>query len=106
MGSGEGGFKYKSSLIQKRMLHKFENEFYLVCGEIIKESKTVSEWAEIESDDMFQEGIYNGGFDAIEMEFCFSVYLSNVEYWFQLSLDSVTKVLEKIITEVEIRKAG
>lgn len=87
------------------MIHKFENEFYLIANEIVKENKSINEWAEIESDDMFQLGNYTGGFDAIEMEFCFSVIIDNAEYWFQFSLDSIKEISNIKITEVELRKA-
>jgi hypothetical protein len=87
------------------MLHKFENEFYQICEEIILENKSISQWAAIESDDMFQSGKYEGGFDATGMEFCFSVFVNNVEYWFQLSLDSIQEINKKNITEVQISKA-
>ena len=86
------------------MLHKLEAEFYLICKEIIKENKTLAAWAEIESDDLFQSGNYEGGFDSTEMEFCFRVFVNSNEFWFQLSLDSVRKVNQNLLTEIEINK--
>jgi len=84
------------------MVHKFEKEFLDICKEIILENKTLSEWALIESDDMFQSGKYEGGFDATAMEFCFSVYLNDIEYWFQLPLDKIPKVYNAEIIEIEV----
>ena len=89
----------------KKMIHKFKNDFYLICEEIILEKKDINEWAEIQSDDMFQEGNYEGGFDAIEMEFCFSFYDDDVEYWFQLPLQLIEKVYLRQLNEVEVRLA-
>ncbi len=59
---------------------------------IVAENKTAVEWAAVESDDMFQEGDYSGGFDADEGEFCFSYYASEGEIWFQASLDQMTEI--------------
>jgi hypothetical protein len=87
------------------MLHKFENSFYEICKQIISENKSLEEWAEIESDDMFQSDIYEGGFDATGMEFCFSVYIQDVEYWFHVSLESIYEINKKNIKEVEVTKA-
>ena len=87
------------------MTHKFQNEFYQICSKIISEQKTLEEWAEIESDDMFQSGIYEGGFDGTGMEFTFSVFIDGNEYWFQLPLDAIPKTLNKQITEVQLVKA-
>jgi len=88
------------------MLHKIEKDFLDICKEIITENKTVAEWAEIESDDMFQSGKYEGGFDATGMEFCFSVYIEDVEYWFQLSLDTIYKINDKVIDQIEAVRAN
>jgi hypothetical protein len=87
------------------MNHKLNSEFYEICKQIVSENKNSSEWAAIESDDMFQSGMYEGGFDATEMEFTFSVYLDDNEYWFQLSLDDVYKIHKMQIDEVDITEA-
>jgi hypothetical protein len=87
------------------MIHKFKEEFYIICKEILKENKKVEEWSEIESDDLFQGGIYEGGFDATEMEFCFSVYENNNEYLFQFPLDLVQIFYSRSITEIEVTNA-
>ena len=87
------------------MIHKFKAEFYIICKEILQENKSIVEWAEIESDDMFQAGIYEGGFDATGMEFCFCIHENGKEYWFQFPLDLVEKFYNKSITEVEVTDA-
>lgn len=87
------------------MKHKVDKDFYWICGNIVRENKNIEQWAELESDDMFLEGSYEGGFDATEMEFCFSVHINNVEYWFQLSLEDVKKIHSNQINEFEIRLA-
>ena len=86
-------------------MHTLDDEFVRICTSILAEGKSVSAWAEIEADDMFQTKHYVGGFDATEMEFCFSVYDDGKEYWFQLSLDSIAKVVDGQVTEVEVREA-
>jgi hypothetical protein len=62
------------------MTHKINIHFLSICREILREDKAEKEWAEIESDDMFQEENYEGGFDATEMEFCFSVFENGEEF--------------------------
>ena len=87
------------------MMHKFENDFYSITEEIISEKKNIEEWAEMESDDMFHRGNYEGGFDSTEMEFCFRVIINAVEYWFQLSLQQVEKIFLRQLDEVDVRLA-
>lgn len=87
------------------MVHKPGAAFFKICAEIVSENKSIAEWAEIESDDMFQVAEYEGGFDATGMEFCFIVYINSVEYWFQLSLDAIVKINKYQNAEIEITKA-
>ncbi|MEI9910590.1 MAG: hypothetical protein WDO71_13495 [Bacteroidota bacterium] len=87
------------------MKHKLNSEFYEICEQIVSENKNSSEWAAIESDDMFQSSMYEGGFDATGMEFVFSVFLEDKEYWFQLNLDNVYKIHNNQIAEVDITEA-
>jgi len=64
-----------------------------ICKLIVSEHKSQSEWALIESDDMFANGPYVGGFDADENEFCFSYYDDRGhEYWFQFTIDEATVI--------------
>ncbi|MCG8333086.1 MAG: hypothetical protein MJE63_01110 [Proteobacteria bacterium] len=74
---------------------KIDEEFFLICKEIIDENKSEDEWSEIESDDMFQSASYCGGYDADEESFCFSYYDSDKkEFWFQITLKEVKTVVE------------
>ncbi len=76
------------------MDYKVDEIFKEICNLILFEKKSLKEWAEIESDDMFQNEKYVGGFDANEMEFCFSMYENGIEYWFQVSLKEVEDIME------------
>jgi hypothetical protein len=68
-------------------------EFRAMCREIAGENRPEEEWAEIESDDMFQSDRYEGGFDATEEAFCFSHNAEDgQEYWFQLTLSEVQAI--------------
>jgi len=84
------------------MQHKIDNLFIEICKEIISENKSPEEWAEVESDDWFQTEKYCGGFDATEMEFCFSLYENEDEYWFQVSLDDVKDIISGNKDSVEV----
>jgi hypothetical protein len=65
-------------------------EFADIARQIIAEGRTDDEWAEIESDDMFQSPSFVGGYDAVEGAFCFSYFdQSRNEYWFQLELSEL-----------------
>ncbi len=86
--------------------HTFNNDFRDICKEIQNENKTIEEWREIESDDMFQKGNYTGGFDATEDQFTFSVYLDSTEYWFQVSLKDIPKIIAGDINEVNTEQAN
>lgn len=87
------------------MKHEIEESLRVLCHKILNENKSIEEWSEIESSDMFQEGNYNGGFDSIEEEFCFSVYIDDVEYWFQFPLEDVPKIISREISVIDVRKA-
>lgn len=84
------------------MNHILKSEFIEITKDIINAGKSESEWKKTESDDSFQNGNYTGGFDATEMEFCFSVIEEGKEYWFQLSLDDIEKVKNGKIDSVVI----
>jgi hypothetical protein len=77
-----------------------------ICQEIQKYNWVPEKWIQHESDDMFQIGNYQGGFDAIEKAFCFSVFIDNIEYWFQLTLDEIHKVIDRSLTTINLRVAG
>lgn len=81
-------------------------ELRQICREILAANKTEEEWAEIESDDMFQSGSFVGGFDADERAFCFSYYdAGRDEYWFQLTLDEAREVAAGELQTVSARRA-
>jgi hypothetical protein len=54
---------------------------------------------------MFQVGDYEGGFDAEEAAFCFSVRSAEGEWWFQLTLDEIIDVVERRRGTFEARPA-
>ncbi len=86
---------------------ELNDEFELICREILDEHKTPRQWAEIESDDMFQSRSFVGGYDADEEAFCFSYYAANgQEYWFQVDLNEVELILRGEKINLEIRPAG
>lgn len=77
------------------------------CAAIIAEGKSFDEWVLVASDDMFQFGQFEGGFDAIEQAFCFSDYnLQGSEFWFQLTLAEVAAVASGLQDRVEVRPAA
>lgn len=84
---------------------KLDEEFLVIAEEILAENKSIEEWSEIESDDMFQSGPFVGGFDGIEKEFCFSYESVNGEYWFQLPLSSMQDVVRGKVFDIEVRPA-
>ena len=68
-----------------------------ICQEIHRKAFELLQWSEIESDDMFQQGNFIGGFDADEQEFCFSYFAPNQnEYWFQFSLETAKEISQGI----------
>jgi hypothetical protein len=67
-----------------------DDEFLAICREIVMTDHSDEQWAEIESDDMFQTDSYCGGYDATEEAFTFSYYAPDgEEYWFQLTLADI-----------------
>jgi len=84
---------------------KITDEFVQICRAIVNASKTIEEWCEIESDDMFQLGDYCGGYDADEQGFCFEVIIDGVELWFQLSLEQAALIAEGKDIIIETHKA-
>lgn len=83
-----------------------DSEFRTLCREIASENRSEEEWAEIESDDMFQSENYAGGFDSTEEAFCFSYYAQDKqEYWFQLTLSEVQVIAAGEDVVIEARPA-
>ena len=86
---------------------KVDDELRQLVERIANEKKSIAEWSEIESDDMYQSTHYVGGFDADEREFCFSFFDdTGAEYWFQFDLNSVNRILDGTISSVNGRRAG
>ena len=70
-------------------------ELISICSQIVEKGFSLDQWAEIESDDMFQNKTFCGGFDADENEFCFSYFDENgQEYWFQFNLSDANEVVK------------
>lgn len=78
-----------------------------ICAAIVGERKTAEEWAEMESDDMFSEGSFAGGYDADESAFCFSFFATDrKEYWFQFTLDEARRIADGGDVPLDAREAG
>jgi hypothetical protein len=85
---------------------KIDSELFSVFQEIKSLNLDLKNWSLIESSDQFQTSNYCGGFDATENEFTFSYFDENKnEYWFQLTLNDIEKIVEGIYIEVFMRKA-
>ncbi|MEW8053316.1 MAG: hypothetical protein AB2809_23415 [Candidatus Thiodiazotropha sp.] len=70
-----------------------EPDLRSICQDIQSKTLELSQWSEIESADMFQQGNFVGSFDADEQEFCFSYFAPNkIEYWFQISLETAQDI--------------
>lgn len=68
-------------------------ELRSICQSIVAQGLSLIQWAEIESDDMFQTASFRGGFDADEQAFPFSWYANSTEeYWFQLSMEEAVEI--------------
>ena len=79
-------------------------EFKNICREIIAMDHSLSEWAEIRSDDMFQSDHFCGGFESPDDEFTFSYYDDEKqEYWFAVTLSEVRRIIECKIQELDVR---
>lgn len=76
-----------------------------IFKEIDERNISLEEWKEIESSDMFQSKSFNGGFDAIENEFCFSFYYENKEYWFQFNLKDIESYFKGDPVTLQLRPA-
>lgn len=85
---------FRSFVIQpKTMQVPLNKELRSICQSIVAQGLSLIQWAEIESDDMFQTASFCGGFDADEQAFLFSWYAdSKEEYWFQLSMEEAVEI--------------
>jgi hypothetical protein len=85
---------------------KVEEEFLKICRKILKMQLNLEEWSMCESDDAFQSEHFEGGFDATEKAFCFSYYEPDgKEFWFQLTLEEIDKLLKGKIKVLEARES-
>ena len=83
------------------------NELIKICKEIADKNYSEKQWAEMESDDMFQNNSFCGGFDADENEFCFSYFSPDGnEYWFQIDISSAIQIAEGNKKQITGRVAG
>ena len=87
------------------MMHAVDLDLVEICRAIVAANRTAAEWAEVEADDIFQCGMYSGGYDATEDAFCFSCRCTTGELWFQLSLSEVFEVVQGTRTKVSARPA-
>lgn len=86
------------------MKKEIDKELLEICNEIFSFGKTLAEWKEIESCDMFQTEHYCGGFEAEECAFWFSFYDNkNKEYYFKLTLENVSDVLSEKLSFIELK---
>lgn len=80
-----------------------DQEFVAIARHIAERQLSPSQWAEIESCDMFQSDHYCGGFEALEEAFCFSFLdTDDREWWFQISLDEALSVAKGHELQVEL----
>lgn len=85
---------------------KITPELFSIFQKIIRENKNETQWAEIESSDMYQTENFSGGFDETENAFCFSYYdQKKNEYWFQLPLNEIKNIVDDQTHFIAIRKA-
>jgi hypothetical protein len=79
-----------------------DDDLRSICQKIQDADRTLEQWAEHESDDMFQAGGFKGGFNPMESEFCFSYHdAEGKEHWIQLPLGDVAKILSGNMSEIE-----
>ena len=83
-----------------------DDHLRLICREIVAADKTAVEWEQIESDDMFSAGPFEGGYDATEQEFLFSYYAPDgTEYWFGFDLEIASTIASGVQYFIDMRKA-
>jgi hypothetical protein len=75
-----------------RVLLPVDADLAAIVADIIRENRTQPEWAAVESDDMFQRGLYVGGYEEPQRAFTFSFYGKDGELWFQFTLDEARAI--------------
>lgn len=96
---------FSRSYRRKMTRIEIDEELRSLLREIQLERKSATECAENESDDLIQSENYRGGYDATEMEFCFSLFRNHKEYWFQFSLSDIDTLLRRSDAKIEVRPA-
>ena len=72
---------------------KVDDEIQRICRQIVAQGLDLHQWAQRESDDMFQTEHYSGGYESSDRAFCFSHYdKAGEERWFGLTLEQVGQV--------------
>ncbi len=84
---------------------RVEADLIRIAVDIVRRHGTESEWAAIESDDMFECGPYVGGFDADERSFVFSYRAESGELWFQFTLAEARDIASGNQATVDARAA-
>ena len=79
-----------------------DEELRAICKEIQDEGKSAEQWAENESTDWFQTPHYNGGFDATDMCFAFTVHMNDGNHCFVLSLVEALEIAQGELNTVEV----
>lgn len=88
------------------MILKVDNELIELLQLIKLEGLSGKEWEQIEASDMFQSENYSGGYDALEAAFTFSYYdTEQREFWFQITLDEIEKIISGEQLQIAIRPA-
>ena len=88
-----------------RVLLPVDADLAAIVAEIIRENRTDPEWAAVESDDLFQRGLYVGGYEEPERAFTFSFYGEDGEVWFQFTLEEARAIAAGRQTAVRARPA-
>jgi len=77
---------------------KVDEQLKGILEEIKGFDYSVDQWAEIESDDMFQTQSYCGGFDGDAKSFYFRYFTkAGDQFWFDFRLEDITSLLSGAI---------
>ena len=89
-----------------RVLRPVDDDLAAIAAVTVRANRTEAEWAAVESDDMFQRGLYVGGYDADERGFTFSVYADDGELWLEFTIDDALAIAAGRLTAVDVRPAA
>lgn len=96
---------YDHSVSSRSLVCPIPDEIMPVLEQIAHDDKNENEWALTESKDMLQTEHFTGVFDSMEHVFCFSYRDGGDEYWFQLSLDEVGRIVDGKSSTINVRLA-